>query len=187
MRKHLLALAAACSLALPLLGGEARAQSATGCPAVGECTSSLYNTAQSTPTISTSAYASGNVLGGIQSFRLGAWGTITNAEVTFNSGSFSGSVNLLLFSSSPTGGGTTDHAALALTSTDTAKLIGVLSLSNCTTLNSGTIVQCQANQATPQAFALANPGNTIYAVAQVIGTPTFAGTSDATFTLSSVQ
>jgi len=186
MRKLLPALLAACALFPLLAGGEASAQSATGCPAVGQCTSSLYIVSQSTPTISTSAYTSGYVLGGIQPFRTGAWGFITNAEVTFNSGSFSGSVNLLLFSASPTGGGTTDHAALALTSTDTAKLIGVLALNNCTTLNSGTIVQCQATQATPQAFALP-AGNTIYAVAQVVGTPTFAGTTDATFTLSGVQ
>jgi hypothetical protein len=185
MRNVLLAVAAVCSL-LPLLGGEARAQSATGCAAVALCTSSLYTSAQSTPTISTSAYVSGNVLGGVQTFLMGNSGFITNAEVTFNSGSFSGSVNLLLFNANPTGGGTTDHAALALTSTDTAKLIGVLSLANCTTLNSGTIVQCQASQATPQSFTLP-AGQTVYAVAQVVGTPTFAGTSDAIFTLYGVQ
>lgn len=187
MRRSLLALAAAAAL-LPLWGGEARAQqsSTSPCSAVGQCVSGVYSSSQSTPTVSTSAYVSGNVLGGVQQFGMGTGGVITNGEVTFNSGSFTGSVNLILFNAAPTGGGTTDHAALALTATDTAKIIGVLSLSNCTTLNSGTIVQCQASQATPQVFNLP-AGTTIYGVAQVVGTPTFATSADATFTLYGTQ
>lgn len=138
-----------------------------------------------TPTISTSAYVTGNVLGGILSFTSQPLtGYATNANVTFDSGTFSGSVDEYLFNASPTGGGTTDHAAFALTAADTGKLIGVLHLSDCTSLG-GALAQCQVLYQT-QVFTLAT-GSTIYVVPVVRGTPTFAGAADAHFSFYSIR
>lgn len=134
----------------------------------------------STPTISTSAYSTGMVLGGIQSWTSQPTsGVISNAHVQFASGTFTGSVDLELFGASPTGGGTSDHAAYALTATDTAKKIGELHLNDCTS-DGGVVVACQ-NLYQSQFYTLAAAGTTIFFVAVVRGAPTFAGTTDATF------
>lgn len=159
---------------------------ATG--AVGDCAAttaaSTVTSPTATPTISTSAYTTGFVLGGIQSLTAQpATGYVTNADVTFDSGTFSGSVDEYFFNASPTGGGTTDHAAFALTATDTAKLIGVFHLSDCTSLG-GILAQCQALYQT-QVFTLS--ATTLYVVAVVRGTPTFTGTTDAKFTYNVIK
>lgn len=133
-------------------------------------------TSTSTPTATTgSAYATGAVVGGIQSFtsQPTAGGVVINAEVTFSltSGAFSGSWDLVLFGASPTGGGTSDNAAYNLTSTDLGKVVGVLHLTDCTPQNAaGTVVQCQVPQPFTQQFNLAS-GTTVYGVAVVRGTP----------------
>lgn len=147
---------------------------------------STVSSPTNTPTISTSAYVTGYVLGGIQSFAgQPNTGILTNANVSFNSGTFSGSVDLYVFNASPTGGGTTDHAAFALTATDTGKLIGVLHSADCTSLGS-VLAQCQVLYQS-QVYTLAASGTTIYVVAVVRGTPTFAGASDAAFSLNVIK
>ena len=157
--------------------------------AIGNSTfaaTSTVGSPTSTPTISTSAYVSGYVLGGVQSFAgQPTTGMIPNAAVTFNSGSFSGSVDLVILNASPTGGGASDHAAFALTATDTGKVVGVLHLTDCTSLG-GVLAQCQTSGQT-QVYTLAASGTTIYAVAVVRGAPTFAGASDVTFSLNGVK
>lgn len=141
----------------------------------------------STPTISTSAYSTGMVLGGIQSFTSQPnSGTIANAHVQFASGTFSGSVDLELFSASPTGGGTSDHAAYALTATDTGKKIGELHLNDCTS-DGGALVSCQNLYQSQFYGPLPAAGTTIFFVAVVRGAPTFAGTTDAIFSAAVVK
>ena len=141
-----------------------------------------------TPTITASTYATGVVLGGIMSFTgQPSTGIITNANVAFNSGTFTDTVDIYLFNASPTGGGTTDHAAFALTSTDSAKLIGILHAADCTSYNT-TLAQCQVLYQA-QVYTLAASGTTIYGVAVVRGSwaGSFAGTTDAIFSLNVIK
>lgn len=136
-------------------------------------------TSTNVPIVTTgSVYTTGFVVGGIQSFisQPAAGGVVMNAEVNFSlsSGTFSGSWDLVLFDTSPTGGGTSDNAAYNLTSTDYGKVIGVLHLTDCTPQNAaGTIVQCQVPQPFTQQFNLPT-GTTVYGVAVVRGTPTLS-------------
>lgn len=137
-----------------------------------------------TPTITAGAYTAGFVLGGVMSFTVTTYGIVSNAGVTFNSGAYTGGVDLWLFDAAPTGGGYTDHAALALTATDMPKLVGVLHLTDCKLAGAATS-QCQSTTQT-QTFNLGT-GTTLYGVAQVIGAPTFTGTTDAIFKLKAIQ
>lgn len=170
------ALDSSCNLDVNVQTGNVGATSTIGSP-------------QSTPTISTSAYSTGMVIGGAQTFTSQpTTGIISNAVATFNSGSFSaGTVDLYIFNAAPTGGGVTDHAAFALTSTDTGKLIGVIHLNDCTSLG-GTLSECQSSNTT-QAYTLAASGTTITVVAVMrnASSITFAGASDATFSLNTVK
>lgn len=169
--------------------GAAGASTLRVAPATGSAVAatSTITSPTNTPTVSTSAYSTGFVLGGIQSFTgQPTTGVVANVDVTFNSGSFSaGTVDFYIFNASPTGGGTTDHAAFALTATDTGKLIGVLHLSDCTSLG-GILAQCQQLYQS-QFYTLAASGTTIFAVAVVRGAPTFTGTTDVSFSLQVVK
>jgi hypothetical protein len=133
------------------------------------------------PTIPTTAQTSGWVLGGIQQFTSQPTsGNITYAEATFNSGTFAGTIDLFVFNASPTGGGTSNGAPFALTSADTAKLLGVIHMNDLTSLG-GALSQVQASGFSIP-YKLAS-GTTLYVVAREKGTPTCAGASDANFTL----
>lgn len=129
---------------------------------------------QTIPTISTSAYTAGYVLGGIESFVVPNGG-IQSVISSFKTGAYVGGVDWLVFKSSPTGGGTTDHAALALVATDMAKLIGVIHASDCK-LTATVTSYCQSGNS-PQ-MSRAAVGATVYVVKQVIGAPTFTAATD---------
>lgn len=138
-----------------------------------------------TPTISTSGYSALYAFGGAQAFPVPAGGgIIQNATVALNTGAYVGGVDLLVFSDNPSGGGTTDHAAMAIVAADMPKLIGVIHLSDCK-LTATVTSYCTAQNVSMAYQSI--PGGRIYGVAQMIGTPTFAGASDATFTLGIIQ
>lgn len=139
-----------------------------------------------TPTITAGAYATGNVIGGILSFTSQpTTGALANVNVTFDSGTFTGTVDFYVFNASPTGGGTSDHAPFALTATDTAKMIGVFHLSDCTSLG-GILSQCQALYQS-QFYTLASSGTTIFGVPVIRGAITPAGTGDMKISLDVVK
>lgn len=136
------------------------------------------------PTISASAYTAGYVLGGIESFTVPPTGVIQNVITDFNTGAYVGGVSYFIFNANPTGGGTTDHAALAIAAVDMPKLIGVISASSCA-LAATVTSYCQA-QNVSLAYSLP-AGTTIYVVKQVVGAPTFTNATDDTDTLDVIQ
>jgi len=141
-----------------------------------------------TPTISTSAYTTGYVLAPAMAFKgVPATGAIANANVYFKSGSFtSGSIDLYLFSQNPANGTYTANTNFSLNATDAGFLIGVLHLTDCTaTITGGAASQCQVLYQSQ--FYTLTGGTSLYGIAVVRGTPTFAGASDVSFLLNVVQ
>ena len=137
-----------------------------------------------TPTISTSAYTAGYVLGGVEAFTIPATGIVQAVISDFNTGAYVGGVDWLIFKVSPAGGGTTDHAALAITAADMPNLIGVIHATDCK-LTATVTSYCQSGNS-PAAFKV-TAGTTLYVVKQVIGTPTFTNATDDTDTLLIIQ
>ncbi|MGI4812907.1 MAG: hypothetical protein ACRYGG_06175 [Janthinobacterium lividum] len=107
-------------------------------------------TAQVTPAVTTTAYAAGQSVGGIQTLALTRVGQtsgyVQGMTVTFNDAQTpGGALDLVLFSSNPTASTTTDHSAVNIVPADLGKLIpgGVLHFTDCTTLGTGTACQLQ--------------------------------------------
>jgi hypothetical protein len=137
-----------------------------------------------TPTISTSAFTAGYVLGGIESFTIPSTGGLIQGVISnFNTGAYVGGVDWLFFSANPTGGGTTGHAALAITATDQPNLIGVIHATDCK-LTATVTSYCQSGNS-PQSIVV--PGTTVWVVKQVLGAPTFTNATDDTDTLLLLQ
>lgn len=138
---------------------------------------------QNTPTISTSVYVDGYVLGGLQAITVSAKGQIKSAQCVMKSGSFIGTIDLLVFNANPSASTVTDHGAFALAAVDAAKLVGVLHLTDWTLL-SGALASVQTlDTVLPYEFG----STTMYLVAVVHGTPTFTATTDAVFSIGMTQ
>lgn len=137
------------------------------------------------PTVSTSAYTAGFVLGGVESFIIPAGGVTLQSVITnFNTGAYVGGVDWLLFNANPSNGGTTDRAALAIVAADQPKLIGVIHATDCK-LTATVTSYCQSGNS-PMFIRLAS-GNVLYVVKQVIGAPTFTNATDVSDTINVVQ
>lgn len=162
----------------------AAVQGCTGCKAV--TFAGQYTAVSVTPTISTSAYTAGFVPGGIESFTVPSSGTINNAFSAFGSGAYVGGVDYLFFGANPTGGGTADHAALAIVTADTPKLIGVMHATDCSLTGAATSY-CQASSTSKPLTYNLGAGTTLYVVKQIIGAATFTAATDDKDTLTVVQ
>jgi len=145
---------------------------------------SVVTAPQVNPTVSTSAYVSGYVLGGVLSFTVPASGIIQNAAISYASGTMTGQVDLLIFNANPTGGGTTDHAAVAIVAADQGKQIATIHVNDCT-LVAASRSNCQA-LATSVSYSLPS-GTTLYAVPVVRSAPTFTSSNDVKVTLDILQ
>lgn len=142
---------------------------------------------QFTPTVTASAYTSGFSMGGLLTVTGAtrgpfAGGLIQAATVSFKSNVVP-ALDLILFNASPTGSTTADFGAVAIVAADLAKVIGVIHLTDTTSLGSTGFVQGQ-NQALP--FVLGS-GTTLYGLLVVRATPTLASTTDVTVTLQILQ
>jgi hypothetical protein len=82
--------------------------------------------------------------------------------------------NLILFNALPASSTFTDRAAITINSADFGKVIGILHLTDVTTVGGLTVAQTTADCA--KAFSGASPA--FYAVLEVIGTPTYATVND---------
>lgn len=136
------------------------------------------------PTVSTTAYVSGDVIGSKMSFanmvRLaGGAGLLALATLACKSAQTS-AVDLLLFGSDPS---TTfvDNAPLALAAADYDKLIGVLHITDWTNLGTPSFAQVSANLP----FDLA-AGTTIYGVLVARASMTLASVNDLKITLAAL-
>jgi hypothetical protein len=136
-----------------------------------------------TPTVTASAYTAGNGIGGVMTFAnalpgVGFNGILQSIAAKFKGAAVTGSIEVAVFSSAPSGT-YTDKTAPTWNTADAAKLIGIYTLS---TPNSklGTMT-CYNLDGIGAAFVAA--GTSLYAVAIVDGTPTPASTSDFTLEL----
>lgn len=147
-----------------------------------------------TPTVDTSAYASGDVIGGIMTFakalrfgsRSGRVVGLHLLDKTASSGLAASS--LWLFSSSPSASTTTDQGAFNLADADLAKVCGVITLESGDVVDGGT-----GNQLLQQVGiyvpVFADPPTddsdpSLYGVLVAGGAVTFAAASDFTARLT---
>jgi hypothetical protein len=130
-----------------------------------------------------SAYAAGNVVGGLLTFAgmaraAGQGGVLQSALLRDKSGQ-SASYDLFLFDSAPTTPG--DKTAVALSAADLAKCVGVVPLSG-TALGAASTMGVISSLGVGLAFRL-GAGTSLYAILVTRGTPTYAGTADVSVDL----
>lgn len=134
--------------------------------------------ASATPTVSTTAYSTGDVIGTKMSLanmaRLAAGPGIVQSIILNSKSSQTGAVDLLLFSADPSASTFTDNAALAINAADEGKLIGVVHLTDWTNLGTPSVAQSHNPGI---AFKLPS-GTSLYGVLVARSTPTLASTSD---------
>jgi hypothetical protein len=140
-------------------------------------------TLSQTPTVSTAAYAAGDVVGTKMTFagatRLAAGSAdVYQVLIACKSAQTGVNLDLLLFSADPTNSTFTDNAALAVAVADFDKLFGVVHITDWTNLGTPSVAQAFADNI----FKLA-AGNTIYAVLVTRSAMTLASTSDINVTL----
>ena len=146
---------------------------------------------QLTPTVQAAAYVAGTVIGGLLTFAgaariLGGTGLVQAASCCFASGVVP-SLDLVLFSASPSGSTVTDRTALAVVAADLAKVIGVIHCNDGILLGaaSPSVMQGQ-QQAVP--FDCVVGSSTIYGALVVRSTTvTLGSTTDATINLFVLQ
>lgn len=131
-----------------------------------------------------SAYASGNAVGGLMTLAgaarisgaLGGPGTsgMMQSILVASKSLQTAQIDVVLFNANPTASTCTDKTAFVLAAADFDKVIGAAHVADWTAGSTGSFGQAQ-NMAMPYALASAT---TIYACAITRGTPTFASTSD---------
>jgi hypothetical protein len=132
-----------------------------------------------TPTVSTSAYTSGDNVGGkitLSDVCRGQMGSGLIQSVVITSKSLqTATFDVVFFNSDPSGSTFTDNVAQAVVDADLSKIIGV---AQCTTVVA--LAAESIHQATGLAlpFALSGGATTLYAAIIVRGTPTLGSTSD---------
>lgn len=133
------------------------------------------------PTVSTTAYAAGDVVGTKMTLagatRLAAGSGIVQALLLHSKGALTGSFDVLLFSADPSASTFTDNAALALNVADFDKLIGIVHITDWTSLGTPSLGQA-LSLGLP--FKLAASNSSLYAVLVARGTPTLVSTSALT-------
>jgi len=142
-----------------------------------------------TPTISTTAYTSGDVVGGLQTISnaariSGGSGIIQSIIVVDKTQAQRAAMDILFFDRSVTVAA--DNAAVATSDGDMANILGVVSIGPYNTAWPGTplnSVSTLLNVGLP--FVL--NGTDLYAVAVVRGTPTYTSTSDLIFIYTILQ
>ena len=142
-----------------------------------------------TPTISTTAYTSGDVVGGLMTFSnaariSGGSGIIQSILVLDRTQSQRAAMDLLFFDRSVTVA--SDNSPVAMSDADMAYCLGAITIGPYNTSWPGTplnSISTLLNVGLP--FVL--NGTDLYAVAVVRATPTYSSTSDLTFTLCILQ
>lgn len=138
------------------------------------------------PTVDTSAYATGELIGGKLTFSLAvptetSTGYIISA-VIFDKSVQAVDLDLVLFSSDPTGTTFTDQAAFDIADTDLSKVVAVINFGSASRFafaDNG--VKYVGSLAIPAKGA---PPGTIYGALVSRGTPTFAAAADVTVQLA---
>jgi len=142
-----------------------------------------------TPTISTSAYTTAYCVGGLLTFA-NAFRNAVNSGRLQSIFITSKSVqtctfNIYLLNANPSSSSFTDHATLAgtLNAADVGKVIGVIASGAAASgLGTHTVWNVPAEQ-----MEIVAATSSLYAVVAVVGTPTFASSSDLTFNFTFIQ
>lgn len=138
-----------------------------------------------TPTVTASAYSSGNVIGGIMTFPAvldpGAFnGVLQSITAKFKASAVTGNLEVAIFKASPSNGTYTDKTAPTWNYADMANLLGIYTLTSVSSkLGTMTIYNLDAI-----GKAIVGSSQALYAVVVVDGTPTPASTSDFTLELA---
>ncbi|MCW1839431.1 hypothetical protein [Prosthecomicrobium hirschii] len=133
----------------------------------------------SLPATSTSAYASGDVLGAKMqlagAIRVPAGsGFLQDLTVAMKTNALTAALDAVLFRADPSGSTFTDNAALSVVAADLDKVIGVINLTKITSLGGGTLYE--ANQLA-RSIKLAS-GQDIWMVLVWRGAPTLGSVAD---------
>lgn len=135
------------------------------------------------PTVTaSSAYASGNSVGGLLTFAngvrfAGGTGLVQSALLQFKSAQ-SGNYDLILFSSNPANSTIADKTAFSLAVADYNKVIGAIPISYYTSLGTPSVAEA-LNLALP----VISTTTSLFGALVTRSTPTFASTSDVQVTL----
>lgn len=132
-----------------------------------------------TPTVSTSAYTSGDNVGGkvtlTSACRDSTGSGLIQAVVITSKSIQTATFDVVFFSEDPSGSTFTDNVAQAIVDADLSKVIGVAQCSTVVALAAESIHQA-TGLGLP--FALSGGATTLYAAIVVRGTPTLGSTSD---------
>lgn len=148
---------------------------------------SVPNLISVTPTVTaSSAYSSGNVVGGLQAIATGLPpnSTVILTDIVLNVKSTqTGQFDVLFFNAYPSGSTITDKTALAVVAADSPKTQGAFSL--VTYISSGTPTVYQISTLSTCLSVDAN--GTLWMAVVTRGTPTFTAVSDVNVILKVVQ
>jgi hypothetical protein len=142
-----------------------------------------------TPTISTSAYASGDCIGGLMNFsaavrKSGGSGIIQSILVIDKTQAQRAAMDLLFFDRSVTWAG--DNAAVAMSDADMANCLGVIPIGPYNTAWPGTPLNSISTLINVGLPIVLN-GADLYVGAVVRATPTYGSTSDLIFIITILQ
>jgi hypothetical protein len=141
-----------------------------------------------TPTVTASAYAANNVLGGIMTFAAALpatfSGILQSITAKFKGTAVTGNINVAIFKASPSNGTYTDHAAPTWNAADMANLLGIYQLTTPLALGAATMTVYDLDGIGKTILGAAT---SLYAVVTVGGTPTPASTTDFSLALGVLQ
>ena len=139
-----------------------------------------------TPTISTSAYASGDLIGTKMEFKLGRWAGknvpqsgLIQSVVLADLDNEGVTVDVVFFGSDPSSTTFTDNAALDIAAADLDKVVGVVRLSSYVAFADNSVAE-ESNLGIP--FSVGDDG-IVYAAIVSRATPTYTATSDLTLSV----
>lgn len=146
-------------------------------------------TAQATPTIDTTIYAAGQVIGGKLTLPsllgTGALGGIFQSFTVTDKAKQTAAMTLVLFSADPSSTTFTNHTALTVNAADVAKIIGQVSLL-ATDYQSVANLSIGSKPGIGMSFSVPS-GTTLYACLIANGTPTYGTASDLLLSVSVIS
>ena len=167
-------------------GVQVNAALPAGTNAIGATTSVVNAPTQSSVVPGTSAYATGYALGAsganaVQSFTVPTSGVLQNFGMGLSSGTYAGTVDLILFKSAPSS--YTDGASVTLSAADMAKILQVVHLTDNTSLG-GALTFLQALS---QSITYNFGATTLYILPIIRAANTFSASSAVTIAFEVIQ
>jgi hypothetical protein len=137
---------------------------------------------KSNPTVSTSAYVSGDCIGEVETLenatgRAGKGTLLTGLEVKVNSNTVHPDLDILIFDEDPEDSTTTDNSAFVLHANDIDKHIATVQVSSSDYVLNGTKYSANLRNLA-EVLQASSESTNLYFVIVSKGTPTFAATTD---------